>query len=609
MQPLPARPGTGSPDRSVDIWSGVKLAYRRAALIQKVAAATAISSGLPSAVQSAPILGTKTGPRRAQVGPKGNVHHRTGSQAAVDAVSIHKGPEIVAEKGSKLEPLLPHQRAGIDFVMGHGGSGLLIHPTGSGKTRTASEIGKQLRLKSQGRTLYVVPAALRTNMAKGVAHWTPETRVQIVRHGNEAVPMTDAAVVSYELFKKRGPEFAKAGYDSLVFDEIQKSKDEDTGTYRQMAKLRPLFKHAVGLTASLNSLDPSDMIQPINVITGGRHDLGTREQFKGRYLKTRAEDVGWLGAMRLSPIAAKEVVGFKNEHELGRRLRNYIHYVSTDELDPELFPKKETERVEVEMSTPQMRLYRAALRQLPPEAVKVIDSDGREGDIAKIYNTLIQARALSGGVHTMVPGLSLSDSWRLTPKASKVVDDVKHHLAETKDGQIVIVSNLVRGGIDVLAQAMKDNGIPFGVFMGKGKGGQTETDRQAALKAYQAGETKVLLISPAGHEGIDAPDTTMVAGYDAHFNPEHILQQEARGVRARGQSARPQAQRRVVVRRYISVMPESRGLFASIKKALGFAKRERSIDEKVYGVAEGRHQLNQGVLDILRDREPQQHQL
>lgn len=564
--------------RSLDIWEGVREAYLHEERLEKLAAA--VATAMPS----------MTGPRPVtQPAPQPTAHL------------------------SHIKPRLSHQQSAIDFVLKRGGSGLVIHPTGAGKSRTAADIGEELRKRTQGRTLYVTPASLRTNMAKAVTTWTPRTRVQIMRQGKEQIPKSDALIVSYELFKKKGRELAAAGYDTAIFDEMQKAKDPATGTYQDLVQHRKHFRNYVGFTASLNSLSPTDMLQPLHAVTGGRHDLGNPDQFRQRYLLTRGEALGPRAIAQVDPqyrdTFAKEVIGFKNPKELGSRLRQYIHYVPRESLDPKLFPRKQVEKIEVEMSDDQTKLYKAALKQLDPRDLKVLDSGGGEGSITKIYNSLIQARSLSGGIHTMVPGMNLSASARLTPKAVKALDDIEDHLDETRDGQVVVTTNLVRGGIDVLAQGLKDRGVKFGIFMGKGKGGQTETDRQQALKDYQEGKIKVLIVSPAGHEGLDAPNTTMLANYDGHFNPERILQSEARGVRAGGLSARPEELRRVIVRRYVSVMPESKGFFAAVKRALGFRERQKTVDQKIYDIAQRRHRLNQGVFDILQDKPVGEHQL
>jgi hypothetical protein len=109
----------------------------------------------------------------------------------------------------------------------------------------------------------------------------------------------------------------------------------------------------------------------------------------------------------------------------------------------------------------------------------------------------------------------------------------------------------------------------------------------------------VLLVSPAGFEGLNAPDTTMVQVYDGHFNPEAIRQGEARGIRAGGQKHRAPADRKVQVKRYVSVFPEKGGLLGAIQKMVGYRSREKHIDQKVWDRASERHQVNQRVLDLI----------
>lgn len=558
-------------------FASVQAGYRRAAFPDKVAAAASEAFGVASPV---PSLASK------QPG------------------SVRAGP--------KLPPLLPHQKAAIDFIQRSGGSGLISHPTGAGKSRTGAEVGRMLRAMTGGRTLYVTPASLKHNMAKSIDQWSPGTRRHIVSTGKDMPGKDfDAAVTSYEIFKKRAPDFAKAGFDSVVFDEFHKAKDPNSGNYKYIRDARPLFKHYVGMTASLNSLRPTDMLQPIEAITGGKHDLGDEKAFSKRYLMTRGGVSSIFSRMRMDPSEQEEVIGFRHGAELGAKLRKYVHYVSPEDLDPELFPKKDVQTVRVDMSKEQAKLYRYALQQLPPGVQKSLHSQNPSGfQVSELYNHLIQSRALSGGVHTMLHGMSLSDSARLTPKAAKALDDVETHLTEVPDGKVVITTNLVKGGVDVLAQGLRDRGIAAGVFMGKGKGGTPENVRQQALRDLNEGKLKVLLVSQAGHEGIDVPDATMVASYDGHFNPEHVLQAEARGVRAGGQGARPQAERRVIVRRYVSVVPQSHGLLAAIKKMLGMQRVERSVDEKIYDIANKRHKINQGVFDLMRDKKPgEDHEL
>jgi hypothetical protein len=177
---------------------------------------------------------------------------------------------------------------------------------------------------------------------------------------------------------------------------------------------------------------------------------------------------------------------------------------------------------------------------------------------------------------------------------------------------------MIQGGLDVVGQGLRDRGIEHGIFMGKGQPGSTEKSRTQAVSDYQAGKKKVILLSSAGGEGLNLGNTTFVANVDGHFNPEKIHQAEARGVRAGGQAHRAEADRRVIVKRYVTRVPLSKtqvlkdtmNLIAPsqmINRALegqpilyNPLRRERSPDEWAYevsGLKDDRNKALRGNLD------------
>jgi hypothetical protein len=118
----------------------------------------------------------------------------------------------------------------------------------------------------------------------------------------------------------------------------------------------------------------------------------------------------------------------------------------------------------------------------------------------------------------------------------------------------------------------------------------------------------------------------MFASLDGHFNPEKIQQAEARAVRAGGLAHRDPEERKVLIRRYVSVVPRS-----FTRTALDVAnllsptalvnriadpgapilfnpfKREQSPDEWVYGVAERKDKLNAAFRDQLKTSSAEPH--
>jgi superfamily II DNA/RNA helicase len=234
-----------------------------------------------------------------------------------------------------------------------------------------------------------------------------------------------------------------------------------------------------------------------------------------------------------------------------------------------------------------------------------------------VFAKLIAARQVSNAIHTMDPKISLSDSAKQSPKVARLLQDVAKHLEETPDGQVLITTNLVHGGVDVVEQGLKDMGIPFGKFIGKGNANVTEAQRQQDVNLFNQGKHKVLLISSAGGEGINLPNTTMIASLDGHFNPEKINQMEARGIRAGGLAHRPEKERKIIINRYTSIPARSESEVAwNLAKSVNPMtylmraskddklfqnpfQRVLSIDKEVYRVARRKAVGNKELKDRL----------
>lgn len=293
-----------------------------------------------------------------------------------------------------------------------------------------------------------------------------------------------------------------------------------------------------------------------------------------------------------------------------RTLRMPQHYRSamTDVVDlvthedvSELFPKRMVDNVYVEMSPVQKKLYHAELNRLPKRVRDaVIYGHPVTAKEANFVFAMIQgARRASNTIHTSLGGMQPAAGAFLTPKPKRLLQDTFEHLQDTPDGGAVIYSNMINGGIDMIADALNELGVPYGVFAGKGRdipgyGKVTEESRNADVEKFRNRDIRILLISGAGAEGLSLPNATMFASLDGHFNPEMIQQAEARIRRAKGLEHRPPEQRRVLIKRYISVLPEGTWL----QKL--FSNKEFSTDEWIYGVAAEKEHLNDMMKKALR---------
>jgi superfamily II DNA or RNA helicase len=506
--------------------------------------------------------------------------------------------------------LYDHQARAVGKIKDHNGNLILSHGTGSGKTLTA--IAAFEKMKEEGaakKALVVTPASLRVNFQEnGVEKFTDskaaifgnsqEAMKGIARTADDPDPKADYHVVSYEMFRKDPKKYIDAaGADTVIYDELHKIRNEAGITYKTLRDARKHHKNFIGLTGSVMNNTPGDLVPLVDAMTDGNHRLGSKASFEGRFVK---ED--------------KKGKHITNDRLVRALLNPYIDHFETKDLSDQTMPKKVVQEVKVMMSPYQEELYRYAVDKMDP----VTKAKFRYGfsklkarDINNIFSKLTQARQVSNSIHTIDLETTPEESAEKTPKVKRLLEDVADHLIETPDSQVVVHSNLIHGGVDVLQAGLKKKGIPFATFIGKGNPGVTEESRQKAVEDFNAGKKKVIVISAAGGEGLDLRNATMFASLDGHFNPERIQQAEARAVRAGGQAHRDPEDRRVIVKRYVNVIPrtlvgtamELRDLVnpvEAVKRHLAGApvvfnpfKREQSTDEWMYELANKKNTLNE----------------
>jgi len=501
---------------------------------------------------------------------------------------------------AQYEPF-PHQ-AEANEKFKQNGVAVLAHPVGSGKTFTAVYMAEDARNRGEvKRVLAVVPTTLRDNFSmEGVKKFS-DADVQVFGGKSEAAVSKDRvtldtadankdySVVGYELFRQNPEAYInKLKPDMLILDEYHRAKDENSMTFKAIAKVRPMVNKFIGMTASVASNDPSDVAPLISLATMGQHPFSDRSWFKDRYEYTAGMERGFFGGK-------KKRIGLKRTGELRSMLNDIVHYVDPQEISKEK-PRRSVVEVSVEMSPLQRRYYHYSLdklntglkdriiRGLPP----------RTGAEARsMFRMLMDARRASNSVHPFHRFISPAEGAKLSPKVTKLLDDAEAHIKTTPDARIMMYSELIDGGLDTLAAGLKERGIPYRVFAGKGRefDGKKVTDisRRAAKDAFIDGRTKVLLVSPSGAEGLNLHNATMLQSLDAHFNPERIHQVEGRVWRSKGQAHRPPEKREVQIRRYRSVIPPHLNF---VDRLFGSNKQERTVDEWIYQTAAAKDRLN-----------------
>jgi GNAT superfamily N-acetyltransferase len=464
---------------------------------------------------------------------------------------------------------------------------VFAHGTGTGKTLGSIMTFEELKARGEAkRALVLVPAGLRNNFkTKGVEKFT-ESNSKILTKPEELSDDIEYAVVSYAAFRRRPTEFlAAVRPDTLILDEAQRALNYGTQTRRSVLLARDYVKRTLALTASITSNSPAELA-PAMALVNKDPAYRSKEHFEREHIKMRPGTVpGPTGKVRDEPTLV-------DIDELYDSLDGTIHFI--EDMDGTAKPKEVDEHVSVEMNKVQYRQYKRLMKGLPVDILRDIE-DGKAIEGKRYQNVLSRLTKGRQAVNSVAAAgpYTPEQAAEMTPKIVRILDDTQARLQEVPDAQVIIYGNFVNNGLDAVAAGLAQRGIEYGVFAGEGQLGSDKVKRQQDVDRYNAGELKVILLSPAGAEGLSLNNTTHVMLLDGHYNPERTNQAKARGIRAGGQPHRAPEDRKVVVTRYVTTLPK--GFWRSL-----MGKQRASIDEAVWHTSERKGRLNDQVRDVLK---------
>jgi len=474
--------------------------------------------------------------------------------------------------------LRTHQREAIDVAEESGGRSLMAHGTGTGKTLSAIAVFEAAKKKGDGRrALVITPASLQHNfISKGVHKFTNSSVGEV---GSGA----DYQVISLNKFRNDPKKYLdQVRPDTIIIDEIHRAKDSKTVTYKayMVASKYPGVKRFLGLTGSFISNHPREVVPLLDIVHPG-HQLGSPQTFSKRYTKIRRKQGGFL-----KPSIGLTIL--KNKPRLGRDIAGKLHYVEHKDVGEDM-PKTKIEDVHVPMSPEQNKMYQFALGRLNAVARSRIRAGlpVNQREATHIFGAIAKARQASNSIETHKE-MPLEESAEATPKIKKVLDDVQRHLKKRDDNQAVVYTNLVRGGADVLEAGLRGRGLNPGLYSGTNKDTRLQ-DYEDFLKRKK----RVMVLTPAGGEGVSLDNATFFGEVDRHYNPERNEQALARTVRMGGLAHRDPKDRVIEVKRYYS--DPKTGWFW---KLLG--RREVGIDEWIKNVAKEKDRLNKEMRGVAR---------
>lgn len=449
----------------------------------------------------------------------------------------------------KLAALQDHQQRVVDKLSDTDAL-LVYHGMGSGKTLTALAAAEAL-----GMPMTVVgPASLRGNFAK-----------ERLKHkiGPEA---------DYYSYNKP-PEKAKG---LLVFDEAHRMGR--AGTQRSQYPDRIRSEKALLMTGTPIRNEPSELIPLMRGL--GIKDYKSPQAFREEFIKRRQQSPGFWGSLRgIKPGLIEEA---QNLGALKKLLKGKVDYYAPS---TENYPSVDQSDVVVEMSPQQEKAYMMALRGKPSLMYKIehgiAPSKAESGEMNAFLTATRQISNFPGDYNLKA---KLIDA----PKIVAAASAIKKRLDSDPNYRGVTYSNYLSHGIDPLERVLKVQGVPYSRYTGQ----MTQRQKDEAVKAYNEGRIRQLLISGAGGEGLDLKGTKLLQVMEPHWNEPLIDQVKARAIRYRSHEHLPENERRVEVQNLLAV-PRKKGLLIK--------KRPMSADQYLRMLSERKTRLNEQFLTALRE--------
>jgi superfamily II DNA or RNA helicase len=435
---------------------------------------------------------------------------------------------------------------------------LVFHSTGSGKTLTAVVVSQCL---------------LNDGIVDRVIVVSPKTLIPNFRHTMEhdygAVNFCNYEFYSYEKFRRQYSKGELGNLENtlLIFDEAHTLKTETGlskfGIYsakfggmalpirpkgvihgRLVRKIMEASKTAgklLLLTATPSMNSPSDIENLIEIMDpktihnfNDTHEFFSAPQFDARFFYEVVDNEAF------------------REH-FGCKISIY-DAVKTTETG---YPEVKEEIVSLRMSRVYFEYYMGYYYG---------EFDIYENDV---LFTLLRRR--SNGIRI--------DKEIVSPKRDFIMKKI---LAHTPTMKTLIYSQFLDRGLRLIERALKRNKISYSIITGE----VLESDRKRAVKRFNSGETRVMLISSAASTGLDLKETRMVFLIEPFWNENQLDQAKSRAIRYKSHTNLPKSEQNVEVYTLILDTPEG--------------EEKQSVDRMLYESSKEKQKDINTFLDKLR---------
>ena len=480
--------------------------------------------------------------------------------------------KYLKEKQAALLPevqLQEHQQRIQDTVDEDNPRMIVYHGLGSGKSLSAIAAAEAAKQKYNADYGIVAPASLRGNFQKEIEKFTRNSHPEIMSYTGLGL----------------GKKFTTQP-ETVIMDEAHRLRNPGGAAAQAAKTVAENAKRLLLLTGSPITNSPSDLANLISLVA--RKNISPQE-FERRYIGYKTVHPGIVNYLAGIKPGIRPVV--KNEGELKQMLTGHVDYQPSK--TPEGVNVNE-EKITVPLTSTQQRIQKALRTKIPPGFLWKLDKEFplSRDELSKLNSFLTGLRQNSVSPQPFRADKDTFKAFQQSGKLQEAYKRLRAVLDADPRKKAIIYSNHIGAGLEPYAAALNKYNIPHGMF----HGGVPTKIRQQALKDYNEGKLRALLIGPAGAEGLSTKGTNLIQLLDPHWHESRTQQAQGRGLRFDSHDDLPEELKNVHVQRFISKSEDP----SFLGKLMGY-RRERTGDEILERLAKEKEVLNERFRDLLRE--------
>ncbi|CAK0755675.1 hypothetical protein CCP3SC5AM1_2130002 [Gammaproteobacteria bacterium] len=468
-------------------------------------------------------------------------------------------------------PLKEHQKRVVRKMQDPTLSGLVVaHNVGTGKSLSGIAAAKALGMP----TNVIVPAALQENYNKEFRKWLG----RVPRNVN---------VVSQQRLANSNLDTKMLPNSLDIIDESQAARNPDSNLLNALTRSKAKKRMLLSGTPLVNG--PHNLGTLVNLAANKPLLPTDKTEFAKQYIQENQVEPSFFG--KLMGVAPGIDYELKNRRKLKKILDRYVDYQPSI---TEGYPTVNYSDVKVPMGDHQMNLYKTMLGAAPWHVRYRIRHNlpPQKGGLDSMKAFLTGPRQASNSNY----GFTTKSDELEAPKIDAAFNFFKDQLAKDPNYKAVVYNNFIQGGIDPYKKRLEEAKIPYGEFSGR----VSPREREQAVRDYNLGKLKALLITQAGSEGIDLKKTFLTQVLTPHFQNARIQQVIGRGARYKSHEGLPPDKQKMLVQRYFATPQRT-----FMDKLMG-RKDIKGVDEYIYNLANQKDKINREIIDLMNPEQKQQ---